>query len=206
MDIVFFLKGLVVGFFMAAPIGPMGNLCIHRTLSNGRTSGLISGLGAVTADGLYSAVAAYGLTVVSDFIASKQHWFSLVSGIFLVYLGIRIFLTRSSAKDAGGRGKNLAGDYVSALFITLANPLVVIAFVAIFAGLGIGSSGMDMFRATGIVLGVVSGSALCWALLSLWVGALRRKMSDATLNFMHKTFGTVILMFAAAAFYLVIKK
>ncbi len=206
MDMVFFLKGVVVGFFMAAPIGPMGNLCIHRTLSNGRTSGLISGLGAVTADGFYSAVAAYGLTVISDFITSKQHWFSLASGIFLVFLGIRIFLTRSSAKDSGEKGKNLAGDYVSAFFLTLANPLVVIAFIAIFAGLGIGSSGMNIYQATGMVLGVVSGSAVCWSLLSLWVGAFRRKMSDTALNFMHKIFGSVILMFAAAAFYLVIKK
>ena len=96
----FFLKGLLIGFSIAAPVGPIGLLCIQRTIANGRTSGLVTGLGAATADGLYGVVAAFGLTAISSFLVGQLFWFRLVGGIFLLYLGTKAFLSKPAGKAA----------------------------------------------------------------------------------------------------------
>lgn len=206
MDIIFLLKGIIVGFLVAVPIGPAGNLCIDRTLSNGRASGLVSGLGAVTTDGFYSAVAAYGLTVISDFILSQQHWFRLAGGIFLVFLGVKIFMSKPPVRRDAGSGESLIADYMSSLFITLANPAPVLVFAAIFAGLGLGTSVRAPFSATAMVVGVVLGSALCWFALATWVGAFRKRMQAATIQVIRRISGSIILVFAATALLFVLRK
>ena len=117
MNIYFFFKGLLIGFSIAAPVGPIGVLCIRRTLTNGRMSGLVSGLGAATADGFYGAVAAFGLTLISDVLVGQQLWFRIIGGSFLLYLGIRTFLSKPSEKSASDKKGNLFRNYIST-FIT----------------------------------------------------------------------------------------
>ncbi|HEV7126424.1 MAG TPA: LysE family transporter, partial [Ktedonobacterales bacterium] len=94
MDVGFLLRGAVLGFAIAAPVGPIGVLCIRRTLANGRVNGLVSGLGAATADASYGAVAAFGLTAISSLLLSQRVWIHLIGAIFLAYLGIRTLLAR----------------------------------------------------------------------------------------------------------------
>jgi threonine/homoserine/homoserine lactone efflux protein len=84
MDISFFIKGFILGFSIAVPVGPIGALCIRRTLAEGRLVGLVSGLGAATADGIYGAIAGFGLTVISDVLVSQQGWFKLIGGFFIL--------------------------------------------------------------------------------------------------------------------------
>ena len=91
MEIGFFLKGIVLGFSIAAPVGPIGILCIRRTLQFGRFSGLFSGLGAAAADVVYAVIAAFGLTFISNFLIAGQFWFQLIGGFFLIYLGWKTF-------------------------------------------------------------------------------------------------------------------
>src|SRR6202035_4785275 len=110
---LFFLKGLLVGFSIAAPVGPIGLLCIQRTIAYDRKSGLVTGLGAATADGLYGAVAAFGLTAISSFLVGQQFWFRLIGGIFLLYLGAKAFLSRLAEKAATSNHENLFSDYGS---------------------------------------------------------------------------------------------
>src|SRR4051812_8188873 len=127
-----FLKGLLIGFSIAAPVGPIGVLCIQRTLSYGRLSGLLTGLGAATADGVYGAVAAFGLTVVSSFLTGQQFWFQLIGGAFLFYLGAKNFKATPATKAASKEHKGLLFDYISTVFLTLTNPATILSFVAIF--------------------------------------------------------------------------
>ena len=133
----FFLKGLLIGFSIAAPVGPIGLLCIQRTIANGRTSGLVTGLGAATADGLYGVVAAFGLTAISSFPVGQQFWFRLVGGIFLLYLGTKAFLSKPAGKAATSSQGSLFSAYGSTVFLTITNPMTILSFAAVFAGLGL---------------------------------------------------------------------
>jgi len=190
---------MIAGFFITAPVGPIGSLCIDRTLANGERSGFISGLGAVTADGFYSAVAAYGLTMISDFIISQQLWFRLAGGVFLFYLGIKIFFSRPRRKGALKNNNNLAVDYISAFFLAFANPLALLAFAAIFTFLGLGSSEGGYFSAALMVTGVILGSSLCWFALCRGVSVARNKFQAATLQSVHRIFGSILLIFSLIA-------
>src|SRR5512140_2506793 len=106
MAAALFLRGLLIGFSIAAPVGPIGVLCIRRTLANGRVSGLVTGLGAATADGLYGCVAGFGLTFISSLLIDQQMWLRLFGGLFLCYLGLKTLLSKPAQQEArvGGSG------------------------------------------------------------------------------------------------------
>ncbi len=194
MDTTFFLRGLVVGFSIAAPVGPIGVLCIRRTLVQGRISGFVSGLGAATADALYGCVAGFGLTFISSFLIGQQEWFSLAGGAFLLYLGIKTFLARPSERSASERGSGLLAAYGSTFFLTLTNPLTILAFAAIFAGLGLGiaSQAGEYLSAGILVLGVFSGSTAWWLILSAGVGLVRKRFDLQALRWVNRISGLVI--------------
>jgi len=195
MEATFFFSGLIIGFSIAAPVGPIGVLCIRRTLVNGRVSGFVSGLGAATADALYGCVAGFGLTFISSFLIGQQVWFSLIGGVFLLYLGIRTFLARPSEEAASDRGSGLLAAYGSTFFLTLTNPVTILAFAAIFAGLGIASRAGDYLSAGILVSGVFLGSALWWFILSAGVGLVRRKFDLQVLRWVNRISGLIIIGF-----------
>jgi threonine/homoserine/homoserine lactone efflux protein len=115
MTITFFMKGLVIGVSIAAPVGPIGLLCIQRTLTEGRTSGFVSGMGAATADAIYGCIAGFGVTVVSTFLVNQQVWLRLIGGVFMLFLGFRIFGSPPAERAAVERGGNLFTRYGSTL-------------------------------------------------------------------------------------------
>lgn len=196
------MRGLVIGFSIAAPVGPIGVLCIRRTLADGRLAGLVSGLGAATADAFYGSLAGFGLTLVSNFLVSQQRWLRLVGGLFLLYLGIKTFLS-APASNPGQvikmSSRGLWGAYLSTLLLTLTNPLTILSFAAIFAGLGLVETGGDMLSAGTLVLGVFCGSASWWLLLSGGVSLLRRRVTPAMLRWVNRIAGVVILGFGVVA-------
>ena len=109
MDTSLLLKGLLIGFSIAAPVGPIGVLCIRRTLVQGRAAGLVSGLGAASADAVYGSIAAFGLSFVSGLLISQQSWLKLIGGAFLCYLGIRTLLAQPAERAAAAGGMGLGG-------------------------------------------------------------------------------------------------
>jgi len=194
------LRGLVIGFSIAAPVGPIGVLCIRRTLADGRAVGFAAGLGAATADALYGAVAGFGLTVVSTALVGRQGWLRLIGGAFLCWLGARTFLARpaeAAAQAAGGAG--LLGAYASTLVLTLTNPMTILSFAAVFAGLGVGAAGGGYGAAAVLVLGVFAGSALWWLALSGAVGLLRHRVTPRGLRWVNRASGTIIAGFGLLA-------
>ena len=195
----FFLKGVIIGFSIAAPVGPIGVLCIRRTLAEGRLAGLVAGLGAATADAFYGSVAGFGLAAISGFLIGQAQWFRLIGGAFLCYLGVRTFLSEPVEQAAAAHRAGLLGGYVSTLFLTLTNPMTILSFGAIFAGLGLAGAAGSYANAAILVAGVFCGSALWWVTLSAGVNALRGQFTPRSLGWVNKASGIIIAAFGLLA-------
>jgi threonine/homoserine/homoserine lactone efflux protein len=190
----FVVKGVIIGFSIAAPVGPIGVLCIRRSLAEGKWMGLVTGLGAATADAIYGCIAGFGLTAVSSFLVGQKVWLGILGGLFLCYLGIRTFVTKPAEKAAEVGGSGLLSAYLSTLFLTITNPMTILSFVAVFAGFGLGASA-DYFSATTLVAGVFIGSALWWLLLSSGVALFRTRVNSGWMSVVNRVSGAVMLGF-----------
>lgn len=204
MEISFLLKGIILGFSIAAPVGPIGILCIRRTLQFGRFSGLFSGLGAAVADMIYAIIAAFGLTFISNFLVAGQFWLRLIGGGFLLYLGWKTFFAKVSDKTKEISHTTFLNDFVSTFFLTITNPMTILSFLAVFAGLGLSSIQGSYFEAAALVVGVFLGSAAWWLLLSEGVTLFRKKVSDKVMRWINRVAGMIIVVFGIAALLTVI--
>ncbi|GGL60204.1 LysE family translocator [Sporolactobacillus putidus] len=195
MSLSYFVKGLLIGFAIAAPVGPIGVLCIRRSLIQDRLYGWLSGLGAATADALYGSVAGFGLTVITGFLMGGKIWLQVIGGFFLCYLGVQTLRAKPADHAANACKGNLLTAYTSTLFLTLTNPMTILSFVSVFAGLGLAGAQRGYFSSIQIVLGVFAGSALWWLLLSLGVGFFRDKLNLRSLVWINRLSGLTILGF-----------
>lgn len=198
MGMHLFLKGLIFGLAIAAPVGPIGVLCINRTISQGRRFGFISGLGAASADAVYGAVAAFGLHVVARFLLVASPWIHFLGGLFLIYLGLRSMYTKPGDGGFDPPFRGLLSNYLSTLALTLGNPMTIVSFIAIFATLGVQDPSTDHFKAPLIVLGVFVGSSLWWFILTTTVSVVRQKLTNKSLNRIAKLSSLVLLGFGIA--------
>ncbi len=198
-----FLKALVFGFLLAASVGPLWILCFRRTLAQGPLAGFASGMGVAIADSLYGAVAAFGLTAVSGFLLRHAFWIGLAGGVFLVYLGVKALLARPSLEGGNEPRIGAAQAFLSTLALTLANPPTIVAFAAIFAGLGLVTS--DYAAAARVVLAVFLGSAAWWIVLVAATGWLRGRIGPRQLRAISVVSGLSILGFAAWQFAAILR-
>ena len=188
-----------MGFSIAAPVGPIGVLCIRRTLTQGKAVGFVSGLGAASADAFFGCVAAFGLTFISTALISQQFWLRLLGGLFLCYLGARTIISKPSQETNQSEGQGMHRAFASTFLLTLTNPMTILSFTAIFAALGLGSASANYFSATLIVVGVFLGSALWWLLLSGGVSLLRSKITHTIFLWVNRGSGMIILLFGILA-------
>jgi threonine/homoserine/homoserine lactone efflux protein len=190
-----------MGFAIAAPVGPIGVLCIRRTLAEGWLTGFLTGLGAATADGFYGGVAAFGLTAISGVLVAEQGVIRVVGGLLLCYLGVRTLLAKPALEAASARrGRGLLGAYATTVGLTLTNPATIISFAAVFAGLGLANAAGSTVAAPGLLtLGVLLGSACWWLLLSGGVNLLRSRLTTGALRWVNRLSGVILLVFGGAA-------
>jgi threonine/homoserine/homoserine lactone efflux protein len=195
----FWLKGLILGFSIAAPVGPIGLLCIQRTLDQGRRVGFVSGLGAASADAVYGSVAAFGLGAVFVWLGPWQTGLQIAGALFLIWLGIisirkKIGIVQKKAQTISG----LVSAYGSTFLLTLSNPATVLSFLAIFSGAGLApTDSADMFSPSMMVAGVFCGSAFWWLVLSFSVSILRQHfLSNVRLmQWINRLAGLVLVLF-----------
>ncbi|WP_235586946.1 LysE family translocator [Ferroacidibacillus organovorans] len=182
---------------IAAPVGPIGLLCIQRTVIQGRAFGFVSGLGAATADAVYGSVAGFGIDLVSHFLIHQRIWIHLIGGALLLLLGIRGLFTRSAEQAAPTKNtvRRIWWSYLSTFLLTITNPVTILSFVAVFAALGVANSSQEYVSATFIVVGVFLGSALWWLFLSGIAGWLRGKLNRAVLLWVSRLSAVVIIGF-----------
>ncbi len=193
MDTIIFLKGIILGFVIAAPVGPVGVLCARRTLTHGRRAGFFSGIGAATADAIYGFVAAFGLTVISNFLIGHQFWLRLVGGTLLCFLGARTLLVQpEEEQDLPPSVRKYAGMYTSTFFLTLTNPMTIFSFAAVFAGFGLAGTKGSLASAGILILGVFLGSTFWWLLLVGVFTIFKRRFAHHELQWTNRIAGLII--------------
>lgn len=196
----FFCKGIVAGFSIAAPLGPMGALCLSRSIAKGCLSGFISGLGAASAHALFGMAAGFGLTFISSFMLRYQLWIRWAGVIFLTYYGLRVLFSKPADRETEQGRSGYTGDYMSALFLTLTNPITILIYSAAFAGMGMVRTGDTYISTVSLVLGIFTGSSLWWFLLSNGAVFVLRKVQRGSMVWIQRSSGAVILLFALMIF------
>jgi threonine/homoserine/homoserine lactone efflux protein len=193
MEQIFFLKGIMIGFVIAAPVGPIGVLCARRTLLHGRRAGFSSGMGAATADSLYGFIAAFGLTFISELLVAHQILLRLVGGFILMFLGIKAFSAKPVKRTELPRSaRHYAGMYSSTFFLTLTNPMTIFSFAAVFAGFGLAGIKGSALSSGILVLGVFLGSALWWLFLVALFSLYGRRFQSHELVWVNRVTGAII--------------
>ena len=193
METIFFLKGLIIGFVTAAPVGPIGVLCARRMLMYNRRAGFFSGMGAATADVIYGFVAAFGLTLVSDFLFGHNVFLRIVGGSLLCILGVKALVAPPTSKlDHPMSLKKCAGMYSSTFVLTLTNPMTIFSFGAVFAGFGLVGLKGSVFSSIALVLGVFLGETLWWAFLVGIFSIFRGQFHSHQLRWVNLISGGII--------------
>ena len=198
-------RGFVIGFSIAAPVGPIGVLCIRRSVAGGARIGFATGLGAAPADAVYGAVAGFGLTVVSGFLVDERRWLQLLGGAFLCHLGLRAWRKKMGGGTVSDGGEGLLAAYASTFVLTLANPATILSFVAIFASIGLAVS-PGAGAATALVGGVFLGSAVWWLILSQSAGWFRSRLSAIWMTAIDRASGLILMAFGVAGIALGLMK
>ncbi len=195
-------KGGLAGFVIAAPVGPVGVLCVHRTLALGRMSGLVAGLGAAMADAAYGCIAAFGLSLIANWLQAHEILFRLMGGVFLIAMALRMLLAKRQAESAmpDVPRDDLVHGFLSTFLLTATNPITIVAFLGIFAFLGIGAVGVDGDMAWWLVFGVFAGSSVWWLSLAALAGRFRQQLSNGGLAVINRLSGILLLGFGLYGF------
>jgi threonine/homoserine/homoserine lactone efflux protein len=203
MDLSLFLRGLAIGFAVAVALGPIGLLVIRRTIDRGWLHGFVSGIGVATADATYGAVAAFGLTAVTETLVGIDRALGIVGGAVLLLLAGRA-LRGTLASEGGpveradrGRFDGPPGAWATMVGLTLTNPATILSFAALFASLGAGSAGAG--GAVSIVTGVFLGSGAWWALLTGLVAGLRTRLTPRVIRALNVASALIIGGFGVVA-------
>jgi threonine/homoserine/homoserine lactone efflux protein len=191
------IKGIITGLLVSVPLGPIGILVIQRTLNKGRMSGFVSGLGATVADTIFALIAGLGLSIIINFIRDRQIFFQVAGGLFVIYIGLKIFYTNpvKALKLQRMNKTMLSQDFVSVFLLTISNPLAIFIFLAIMAAINIAGSDMNFFQLSILLAGVFTGAAVWWFFLSFLANRFRKKIRLRSIWWMNKITGTAVFVF-----------
>jgi len=201
------LKGIMIGLLASIPLGPIGVICIQRTINKGRLSGFVSGLGAASADAIFAAIAGFSLTLIIAFIEERKLVIEFIGGIIVILLGIKTFYTNpvSQLRRHKKKKNKLIEDFVSVLLLTITNPFAIFLFVAMFAALDITYEGDNILLSLVPLAGVFIGGSLWWFTLSSLVNLFRTKFRLKQLWWINKIAGAVIFVLGVLALINVIR-
>lgn len=200
MEAAIFFKGFLAGIIISAPIGPVGALCIQRTMNNGRISGILSGFGAAAGDSIFAVIAVFGLTYISSLLNEKEAWFKIIGGIILLYFGLRVYLSKPRDCSNEEMRINHFGTFGSAFLLTISNPLVILSIIAVFAVLGIVGPADNYSSTALLILGVFSGAVFLWIIACHILANYRNRISLRGVSLINKLTGVFILGCSAYAF------
>jgi threonine/homoserine/homoserine lactone efflux protein len=199
-EMEFLLKGIVAGFIVAVPIGPVAVLCFRRVLTERALVGLATVLGAAAADAIYGLVAVFGVSAVTHLLAVHHDSLRMVGGVLIAIMGIAMFRTKPQGEGGGsGSAANLAGLFLSTMLLMLANPSIIVSFAAVFAALGVGE-GPTVFSACWVAAGILAGSSAWWLVYRIFAVCFGHRVSEGTLRAIDRTAGSLICAFGTWQF------
>lgn len=193
MSIDFLFKGLLVGMIISAPIGPVGILCLKRTITYGAYQGVFSALGAAVADTFYGFIAAFGLTVLSDFFLAYLNWIRPAGALFVLILGIHTFFKHHLPLKNASRRNSAIGYFTSTFFLTLTNPITILVFFALFAALGLAEAQNELLSGIFLLSGVFIGAMVWWLVFAKGLSFFRHLIDEKVLFFTHKIVGVLLV-------------
>ena len=201
MELQFLIKGIIVGLVVSIPLGPMGVLCVQRTLNKGKSSGFSSGMGIATADSIFALIAGLGISFIIHFLSEQQLIIKMIGGLVIALIGLKIFIANpvKQLKKHRREGKNLFEDFISILFMALSNPLTVFLYIAIFAGLNLNDVAAGYSSALLVVAGVFVGASISWFAISTVVNYFRAKIRLRRLMWINRIAGITIILFGVFA-------
>jgi threonine/homoserine/homoserine lactone efflux protein len=196
MAFALIIKGILMGLLVSVPPGPVGAMCIKRTMSRGIRSGVVSGIGAASADTLYALVAGLGLSYVINFIEKEQYWIQLIGSIIIMGIAIKMFYTNPAVEFRNNRTRRSKPmeEYLSIFLVTLSNPMVVFIFIAMFAGFNMLDGNTNPFITLFLIGGVFAGAMLWWFILSLTVNRFRNRIRLKNIWWMNKILGVIVFI------------
>ena len=197
MELQFLIKGFIVGLVVSIPLGPMGVLCIQRTLNKGKSSGFSSGMGIATADAIFALIAGLGISFIIHFLSEQQLIIKIIGGLVIALIGLKIFIANpvKQLKKHRKEGKTLFEDFFSILFMALSNPFTIFLYIAIFASLNLHDVSSGYSSALLVVAGVFSGVSLSWFAISTVVNYFRTKIRLRRLMWINRIAGLTIILF-----------
>jgi len=201
MELQFLIKGIIVGLVVSIPLGPMGVLCVQRTLNKGKSSGFSSGMGIATADTIFALIAGLGISFIIHFLSEQQLIIKIIGGVVIAFIGLKIFITNpvKQLKKHRREGKTLFEDFISILFMSLSNPFTVFLYIAIFAGLNLQNISTGYSSALLVVTGVFVGASISWFTISTVVNYFRTKIRLRKLMWINRIAGITIILFGVFA-------
>ena len=201
MELQFLIKGFIVGLVVSIPLGPMGVLCIQRTLNKGKSSGISSGMGIATADTIFALIAGLGISFIIHFLSEQQLIIKMIGGLVIALIGLKIFIANpvKQLKKHRKEGKTLFEDFFSILFMALSNPFTIFLYIAIFAGLNLHDVSSGYSSALLVVAGVFTGTSISWFAISTVVNHFRAKIRLRKLMWINRIAGLTIILFGVFA-------
>ncbi len=195
------LKGLIIGVIVSAPVGPIGILCIQRTLNGGRGHGISTALGATASDLLYAVVAAFSMSMVVDFIDSHRFWLQIAGTIIVFFFGLYTYATNpvSKLKKMRGGTQNYLQDFISSFLLTVTNPLVVFLFIALFAKYSYITDDTTLFDSLLGIFCIMMGACLWWTILVGIVNHFRDRFNMRGLYVINKGAGLLLMIIAVVS-------
>ncbi len=200
LELYYWFKGLLIGFVVSAPLGPVGLLCIKRVMNRGVFQGYATGLGAALSDGFYAALAAFGLAFVMNFLIREEHWLRLIGGLFMIGVGVFWLIKKKTYEDfkANPEKSHHVGEAFSTAFLlNLADPILLIVYIAIFSGFGLSDASHSFISASSLVVGVIMGAAAWWFVLVEIVSIFRKKLTAHALLIINKIMAFIVIAFGA---------
>ena len=191
----FYFNGIIIGLILAAPVGPIGILCINRSLSRGFRSGFISGLGAASADAVYGAIAAFGLPLITDYLTNSISYIKFLGALLLLYIGMKTLNEIPNNKNQIVSMNRTLAEYLSTLSLTITNPATIFTFIAIYSSFGFTDS-KSLTDSIMLVLGIFMGSSIWWALLSYIASRVRNSVETIHFIWINRISGLLIISFA----------
>ncbi len=181
------------------PVGPIGVLCVRRTLTYGNYQGIIAGFSGASADVIYAFVAAFGITLISDFVTGFQSWIRLAGGVLLLVMGLYIFRSRLSAQIAPKRTIEHTKNFISTFFLALTNPMTLVAYAAVFSGLRSGQIVNNRFFLPMLITGVFFGSLSWFSLLTSLTYVFKKNITSRRLTVVNRIAGCLLMLFGFIA-------